>query len=189
MNTKNIILSATLILGISICTIAESPLNDCFVTTNPGNGNIELKGKALKEFEKGNRYFEMGPVYFLQALSYYEKAYNINPDNAELNYRMGIIEERLNHKKEAALYYMHANELDSLYKPLTTLSIAQYYHIAGEFEKAILLYEEAMEYSMQNVRPKKEDISQKDRIQLYIRQCENALAQNLQNKVVIILNK
>ena len=50
----------------------------------------DLLKEAINEFKEGNTVFEGGENMYKAALPFYLKAQNFNPDNALLNYRIGL---------------------------------------------------------------------------------------------------
>lgn len=56
----------------------------------PANLDKKEFRKAKKGLRKGNRAFKKGSGLYARALENYDVAYRINPNNAELNYKMGI---------------------------------------------------------------------------------------------------
>ena len=59
-----------------------------FTKSNFPNKKKELKA-ALKDIKEGDKLFIQGPGMYLEAIEYYFKAYEFNPNNAEINYKIG----------------------------------------------------------------------------------------------------
>lgn len=151
------------------------------------NVNQELHGKALSWFEKGNAWMDRGRLGFPKALEAYRKAWELNPNNADLHYQMGRACQLTGNTKEAMEHYREANRLDSYYRLLTLPLLAHDLHIRGEFADAITLYQEALEELRQVKRHRREVRQETARIELAIRQCHNAIQQSLDRKVMIIV--
>jgi tetratricopeptide (TPR) repeat protein len=60
-----------------------------FLKTNFRGKEKEFK-EAKNQLSNGNKFFELGPGMYLNALDYYLKANKFNPDNAELNFKIGL---------------------------------------------------------------------------------------------------
>lgn len=95
---------------------------------------------ALKELERGDAFFSMGYWKYVDALPHYLNAYEINPNNAELNYKIGKSYLMTYDKFEAQAYLESAYALDQNVSSDVQFLLAQAYHYNYEFEKAIVFY-------------------------------------------------
>ncbi len=53
-------------------------------------GKKDELNEAKDNIEKGDEIFEQGEAYYRDALPYYLKANNFNPNNAKLNFKIGL---------------------------------------------------------------------------------------------------
>lgn len=117
-----------------------------FTKYNFPNNRKELSD-ALDAVKQGDKLYEEGPGMYDLALENYMKAYNFNPDNALLNYKIGRAYLYYNDKSNAIKYLERAYELDpriSLdlkYNDVNYL-MARAYHLNYDFDKAIEKYKE-----------------------------------------------
>ncbi len=98
---------------------------------------------ALKE---GDSFFEQGPSYYLYALKEYKKAQKFNPNNAELNYKVGVCYLNTLNKTVSKDYLLRAVELDSNVHENINLELARSYHINKAWDTAISYYETHKRY-------------------------------------------
>ncbi len=104
--------------------------------------NIESLDFALAELKIGDQYFEYGNWLYVDALFHYLNAYTVNPDNAELNYKIGKSYLNTFNKEEALPYLEDAYALDPNVSVDIKLLLAKAYHINFKFDKAIEYYNE-----------------------------------------------
>lgn len=122
-----------------MCFASVYAQNVEFKSSNFPNDKPRFK-KAMSDYRKGMKYFEMGPNYFSEALEYYLKAEEFNPNDAKLNYQIGVVYNVL--KSEKALTYMErAVTLDSQYQVHAGYTLAEAYHLNKQWDKAISMYQ------------------------------------------------
>ncbi len=102
------------------------------------------KSKALRNIKYGDYYYKQhtqGSYY--KALSFYLKAYNYNPDNAELDYKIGICYVEIMEGIKALSYLSKAYKL----KPSVAIDIeyflAQSLQLNNKFDEAIKFFKES----------------------------------------------
>ena len=107
--------------------------------------NVEFKLKNFSDdadaFEKANNLFQDGLDYyddnsFYIAIPYFEKAYEFNPNNAELNLKLGVCYLHTSEKEKAFQYIEKSRSLDSTFSKEIDYYTARAYHYLLEFEKA-----------------------------------------------------
>lgn len=102
--------------------------------------------EAFEAFQKGDQFFLRGPVYFEEAIRWYLKAQEFNPNNADLNFQLGMCYLRLNKDRLKALPYLErARLLKPDMGPDFLYALAQAYHYSYDFDKAIQLYNAYMD--------------------------------------------
>lgn len=147
-----------------------------FKISNFPNKKSEFK-EAFSNYRKGMKYFEMGPHFFDDALDYYLKANEFNPNEAKLNYQIGVIYSMRKNEK-AIKYFEKAMSLDSYYMVHGYYSIAEELHHEKKWDQAINEYNQYIKL-LEETRPKirkgerfliDEDIKH---TKVRIQQCEN----------------
>ncbi|MBK9761570.1 MAG: OmpA family protein [Flavobacteriales bacterium] len=95
--------------------------------------------EALSAIKQGDKLFQDGGTHFTEALELFEKACAFNPDNADLNLKMGLchLNGRFHHK--ALPYFQAAYGLKNDI-PRIHFLMAMGYHLNAEWDKAIAEY-------------------------------------------------
>jgi outer membrane protein OmpA-like peptidoglycan-associated protein/tetratricopeptide (TPR) repeat protein len=103
---------------------------------------------AKANLGQGNKYFEMGPGMYMTALEFFLKAQAFNPNNADLNYKIGKCYLASIQKTKAVDYLEKALSLDPYVgadgKRTSDVKylLAEAYHSKLDFDKAIQNYNE-----------------------------------------------
>ncbi len=114
------------------------------------------KGKEKDQFEKymkeGNDdlYDRLGE--YEEALASFIKAYNIYPNDAEVNFKIGLCHLNSINRSEALPYLQKAHEINPEFHPQLHLLMAEAYHLNYDFDKAITLYQ----YQLDNPAPEED---------------------------------
>jgi len=137
---------------------------------------------AWKAVRQGNKYFKEGLGTYREARKNYLKAYRYNPNNAELNYMIGVCYLFSDNKFESIKYLKKSFKI----KPNVTSDIrfmlGRAYHLVHDFDNAILEYTE-----YKNNLPPKILVTKSGLIDRLTTQCRNG--KDLKNnpvRVVII---
>lgn len=93
--------------------------------------------EAKKAFDNGNLYF--GKKDYLKAIDEYTKAYNFNPNNSVLNFRMGVCYLKYNPEKALELL-KKAEQLNPRCDPQLLFYVGRAYHLNHQFNDAIEYY-------------------------------------------------
>lgn len=108
--------------------------------------NFPGKEKEFKEARNnitvGNRYYEMGKGMYITALSNFLKAQSLNPNNAELNYLIGMCYLNTVEKPKSIEYFEKSLLLNPSKFPDIKYQLAKAYQLNYEFDKAIKLFSE-----------------------------------------------
>ncbi len=129
---------------------------------------------ALSHIKEGDKFYDDGPGVYRLAIEEYKKAYDFNPNNALLNYKLGRCYFIQNDKSNAIKYFEKALELDpriSLDMDYNdaNLLLAKAYHRDYQFDKAIEKYKE----HKNGLNP--EQLAQEaEQIDKYIQECDFA---------------
>lgn len=97
---------------------------------------------AVRDLEEGDKYYRKTPhpLYAL-AIPHYESAYEFNPDNANLNFKLGICHINSSKKFKALSYFEKAYNLNPKVSPEIHYYLARGLHLAKEWDKAMAEYE------------------------------------------------
>lgn len=95
---------------------------------------------ALAAMKKGDAFFQDGGTHFTQALEEYEKAYALNPDNADLNLKMGLCHLNGRYHHRSLPYFQAAYELDNRI-PRIHFLLGMGYHLNARWDEAIAEYQ------------------------------------------------
>lgn len=95
---------------------------------------------ALAALKKGDGFFQSGGTHFTQALEEYEKAHSFNPDNAELNLKMGLCHLNGRYHHRSLPFFQAAYELDNQI-PRIHFLLGMGHHLNAHWEEAITEYQ------------------------------------------------
>jgi outer membrane protein OmpA-like peptidoglycan-associated protein/tetratricopeptide (TPR) repeat protein len=118
-----------------------------FTSANFPNKLSELF-QAQNDLNEGMKLFKEGTFRYRKALPYLEKANTFNPNNASLNYHLGICYMYSSYKGKATGYFDKAIELDSKVAPDIHYWFGMSNHLQNNWDKAkaaYLLYKEEVE--------------------------------------------
>ncbi|HIP32577.1 MAG TPA: hypothetical protein EYG86_07445 [Crocinitomicaceae bacterium] len=123
---------------------------------------------AKKHIATGDDIYEKGPMFFKDAIEYYEDANDFNPNNAALNMRIGECYLSSIYKYKALPFLEKAVKLDANIDPYAHYLLGQAYHVDEKFDKAITEYSKYQGTAMANPDP-----YALDQLKLRIQQCYN----------------
>lgn len=163
-----------------------------FLFTTIGRGqNVEFKSAnfkdkkeelkvALDHIEKGDEYLEAGNLAVVQvnnigdnfqrALFHYLKAQELNPNNGELNYKIGNAYLYTNEKYKAREYLDRAVKLQQDLDPKINIYLGLAYHLDGKYNEAISYYKK-----FESTAKTKDVEEHKKSYKKYIKECESAI--------------
>ena len=155
--------------GLVVASLAVFPQNKELNTKSEKNvefvkENFEKahRGKlkdALSAIKDGDKYFEQGRKGYKKALAYYLKANRFNPNNAKLNYKIGIcFLMGTIYKLKSISYFEKAQLLDPNVDSEFHYYLGQSYQINSEWDKAIAAYNE---FIKSNPESPKQDAARK----------------------------
>ncbi|MBN2730286.1 MAG: OmpA family protein [Bacteroidales bacterium] len=176
MKTKNILLFLLLLMLPSFLLNAEEPdksksqrENVEFTRSNFKN-NLKALSYALDEIELGDNFFQQGNWYYVDAMFHYMHAYEVNPNNAMLNYKIGTSILMTYNKQDAQFYLEEAQALDPDVSFNLQYMLGLAYHINYDFENAILSYNSYL----QKLKGRKYDQERND-VELRIKQARSGI--------------
>ena len=128
------------IFVIAWSSIAFSQQNVEFSKSNFKNDKSGLK-EALLNIEDGDYYYSLSSSNADLSLKYYLKANKFNPNNALLNFKIGLCYLDANPASKALEYLNKAKAINKKVDPKLNYYIARALHLDLKFSKAIKLYE------------------------------------------------
>jgi len=108
---------------------------------------------AKNNLEEGDKLYEQGAVFFKEALPFYQKAQEFNPNNADLNYKLGKCYLQSAFKKNALKHFKRAVELNPEIDPEIQYYLGVAYHIDMEWDKAAEAYAKYQKVTLNNPNP------------------------------------
>lgn len=97
--------------------------------------------EAINSFKDGNAIFELGENMYRSALPHYLKAQAFNPNNALLNFRIGMCYLNSFERSKAFDYITKAYQLNPTVDVKIRYFLGYVYHLKSEWEKALAEYE------------------------------------------------
>jgi len=107
---------------------------------------------AMKQIKAGDKFYSKGMGYYSKALEHYKEANVFNPDNAELNYKIGVCYLNSYEKEKASYYLKNAYKLDQNVAEDFFYNLGYALMINYKFDEAI-----------ENLQKYKEDLSREDK--------------------------
>ncbi len=124
--------------------------------------------EAWKNIKQGDKYYKAGKGTYREAREHYLFAYKYNPDNAELNYKIGVCYLFSDDKFESINYLTRAFRTDENVAKDIRFLTGKAYHLTLEFDEAINQYRKYME----SLDPK-QLAQERSTIDKLIQECEN----------------
>ena len=96
--------------------------------------------EAKSNLKEGDKLFEEGTMYYKDAIVYYEKAQEFNPNNASLNYKLGLCYMSSIYKFKALPFLEKAEKLNSKVAGDLQYYLGLAYHLDMKWDKAITAF-------------------------------------------------
>ncbi|NJK87489.1 MAG: tetratricopeptide repeat protein [Bacteroidales bacterium] len=138
---------------------------------------------AWKAIKEGNKLIEEGLGSYRDARKKYLKAYRYNPNNAELNYMIGICYLYTDDKFEALKYLKKAFKAEPEVASDVHLMMGKAYHYMYDFDNAIFEYGEYL----RSIHPRKL-VNIKPEVDELIQECRNGKILVENAKRIVVLN-
>ncbi len=169
---RNIITVGLMLLLSSTVLFAQEKADVPFKSKN-FPGQEQAFDQALEAYRKGDYYFLRGAVYFPLALEHYLKAQEFNPNNADLNYQIGLCYLNLQKDRLMALPYLErARSLSTSFSADFLMALGSAYQYNLEFDKAILLFEAIRDPKSTSLKPTKEMVENAEK---RITECQSGI--------------
>lgn len=152
-------------LTILLATNVAFAQNVAFTKSNFKKDKEGLRD-ALQSIEKGDELLKSGLDNNQEALESYHKAYDLNPKNAILNYKIGKCYLNSNYRIKSLSYFEEAYRLDSIVTVDIHLMLGTVYQLNGQWDKAIEQYNKHL--SLLHITVNAAEIK---RVKKYIREC------------------
>ncbi len=143
-----------------------------FKSKNFPNQKDELKA-ALEHIKTGDKILEKGagtPAAFMEALPFYLRANQFNPNNVELNLKIATAYYETERKAMSAKHFAKVTELTDKFEDIVLFYLADAQQANLEFEKAIANFEK-----FRNKASGKDMIPYKDKIPKRIEECRSGI--------------
>lgn len=167
---KKIALSIMTVLLLFIGMISKTSGQNIDFLKNNFPGKEDALKDALRNIRKGDALFNGGTQLYNLALEYYLKANSFNPENAELNYKIGVCYLYSSFKPKSISYLEKAKSLNSAIDGKLTYYFARAHHLNMEWDKAIQEYEAYEKQIVNSGESKNADIEKK------IQECKNGIS-------------
>jgi outer membrane protein OmpA-like peptidoglycan-associated protein len=155
---KNIkFLFGFLFLGFGI---ASGQTNVEFKKDNFKDKKDQFK-EAVKNLDQGDSYYKQGAVGYSLALPLYLKANDFNPNNAMLNYKIGVCYLSSPFKWKALSHFEKAYKLDPKVSNDIFYNIGRGYHLTMKWNEAIAQYEKQIQVNGPKEEEKNKDCKKK----------------------------
>jgi len=125
---------------------------------------------AKKHIEEGDEYMMMGKGQYLQSLPFYLLANKFNPNNADLNVKIGkcyLLGSGSNSKVMSLKYFEHAYRLNAMCDPEIYYYHGRAEHLHSDWDKAISYYKKYQKTFTPNTTT-----NRKERINKLIQECK-----------------
>lgn len=170
---KKLLLLTLLIISNVVLSQIDTPFDKSYFP-NDKDGLKEAKN-AIKE---GDKIYENGPTYFKDALPYYQKAYDFNPNNAEISYKLGTCYLMSIDKFKALPFLEKAEKLNPKVANELYFYLGQSYHTNNKFDNAITAFSKYRNVIKNNPDlqrdPYFDAMGVMENVQMRIDQCYNA---------------
>jgi tetratricopeptide (TPR) repeat protein len=90
--------------------------------------------EAKDNIKEGDELFLMGPGHYKNAIDFFVKANDFNPNNAELNYKLGVCYLSSIEKYKALPFLEKAFKLDPNVNPELDFYLGRAYHLEMKFD-------------------------------------------------------
>ena len=107
---------------------------------------------AVNNIKSGDEFFELGEYYMKDAIPYYRAANNFNPNNDELNYKLGVCYFHSRQNQKSIEHLEKAKKLNPLFGQDINYYLGKTYQRNLDWDKAIVAYE----YFMASLLPDQE---------------------------------
>lgn len=136
---------------------------------------------AWDNIKEGDRCYALGGGLYVKALEHYLKALDFNPENAALNYKMGVCSLFGDDPQGALPYFLKARSINMDIAEDLILLTGRAYQFRGDFGKAIDFYNMYSDKGMEKGRIDPV-------VNEYINECNLAIEQGTPDKTVIVSN-
>ncbi len=132
---KILFISTILIFAVSIASAQNIPFDKSYFKENKQGYKT-----ALDNLKRGDEFYDEGQFYMKEAIPFYEAAQMFNPNNAELNYKLGVCYFFSHYNKKSILRIKRALELDHYVAMDANYFLGKSYQRNLELDEAIKAY-------------------------------------------------
>ena len=109
--------------------------------------------QASRELKEGDKLYEQGANRYEAAIPHYLIAYKLNPNNAQLNYRLGTAYLGSAFKTKALEYLEAAGQLNSRIDPQLPYNLGRALHLNAKWDQAREAYQQALPAAQERSSP------------------------------------
>ena len=135
---KLLLLSLLILLTLTLIGQVDTPFEKEYFSEEQ---KVALK-EAQKQIKQGDKFYENDIPQYDLAIEYYLDAYEFNPNNALLNYRIGKCYLKTIQKTKSKQYLEMARSLNPKVEANLLYLLARSYHLNLQLDEAITTYEE-----------------------------------------------
>lgn len=152
-------------LGLATLAIAFTVFNGGMLQSDTARASASMAKAAKENIKQGDDFYMADVPEYLQAIPHYEEAIKAEPENAELNLKLGVCYLNSHNKFKALGYFSKAATLMPGIDPMIHFYLARSFQINSEFDKAIDEYNRHLSI--------KQDLL-KDEARKFIDECKTA---------------
>lgn len=126
---------------------------------------------AIAEMKEGDKIFDReARSYYNLAVPHYQRAYDFNPDNAEVNYKLGVCLLHSTYRLRALQYIKKSYELNPDHDPYSIhYLLGRSYHLNSLWDQALIEYQKQLDVLTRN----NADAESFETIRKYIEEVKN----------------
>jgi len=146
-------------------------------------GRAEDFKVALKAWNAGNKLFNRQEVDYWQCKNYFEEAYNFNPSNASLCFKLGVCNLKTGNNERSLSLLKNALILDANSNVLVFYYLGNSYQLKSEWDSAMVFYDKYLSALKIKESEYEYEITEKRKLE-----CKNGLSMTKTQGIVKIQN-
>jgi len=141
-------LMKTVVISVFVCVFGTLNAQNVEFKSSNFKADKETFKKVVNDMKTGDEFFVLGneAVFntrspkdnFKKALRAYMPAQKFNPNNAELNFKIGVCFAHSNYKYRCPTFFKKASELDAKADPFLSYYLGYAYQLEGKYNESCL---------------------------------------------------
>ena len=132
----------TILLLLSLLILTNLHAQDIAFNDEQFPDQKEALKEAMKSMDKGDDWLRKGSDHYRDALPFFKRAHEFNPNNAELNFKLGKCYLMGSYERTRSLeYFEKAKDLNPDVDPNLLYFLGQAYHINLELDSALKAFD------------------------------------------------